>query len=468
MPEDLGTFLNKTTMALLGQGYRPELGVYDYSAITRANEMMGLATANLGQQVGDGIEDYTKQRKDLSARVKAGDFMLKYAEMTNPDQKDQFAALRNEMANPALSKSDQAAMADSISGMIALGTANDRFAKEFGMRGQELALRQREASELSKARQFDLSSAEQSREAKRIVAESVGPAKLQAAIDMAKRTRPDLLAAMPDVSAMAPDMQSQIADSIIQLLPPADKKKLVEKFPVMIDGVEGTLPAWVDETTGTASPVQMDGMVLPPKPGSESMTPEEMAANTPNPAFIPAVPAADRELKGLQIEKAKQEIGAGQTAATDKTTAAAATVAKSEEMISALNKLESHPGFNNLFGSNVGVPTWAPGSSGADAKALFNQVEGKGFIEAIQAMKGMGALSNAEGEKASMSYLGLTPAMSEGAAKTRIKELKSLVEQGIQRQKSGQLVNPDGTPKAAAQAGPGSSDLLNAWQNRPR
>lgn len=61
-------------------------------------------------------------------------------------------------------------------------------------------------------------------------------------------------------------------------------------------------------------------------------------------------------------------------------------------------------------------------------------------------MKGMGALSNAEGEKASISYLGITPSMSEGAAKARIKELKELVAQGIQRINTGNLTNPDGSP----------------------
>ena len=51
-------------MALLGQGFRPELGIYDYSAIIRANEMMGQATANFGQQVGSGVEEYFKTQAD--------------------------------------------------------------------------------------------------------------------------------------------------------------------------------------------------------------------------------------------------------------------------------------------------------------------------------------------------------------------------------------------------------------------
>ena len=121
----------------LGEGMDPRLFVQDYTGYADAAKIQSAGMMNMTDSISNAITDYAKERKDLNAKVKAGDFMLKYAEMEYPEKKEQFAALRNEMANPALSKAEQAAMADSITGMIALGTANDRYNREFGMRAQD-------------------------------------------------------------------------------------------------------------------------------------------------------------------------------------------------------------------------------------------------------------------------------------------------------------------------------------------
>jgi len=113
--------------------------------------------------------------------------------------------------------------------------------------------------------------------------------------------------------------------------------------------------------------------------------------------------------------------------------ATSAAIDKSVQFIGLLDKLEKHKGFDNLFGTNVGIPTWVAGSDAADAKVLFNQIDAKGFMEAIKDMKGMGALSNAEGEKASAAFLGLNPSMSEDAARESINEAKKIIKKGIER-----------------------------------
>jgi len=97
--------------------------------------------------------------------------------------------------------------------------------------------------------------------------------------------------------------------------------------------------------------------------------------------------------------------------------------------LDALDELEKHPGFSSLFGATL-MPTWMPGSAGADAKAILGKVQGKAFLEAIQKMKGMGALSEKEGETATKAYSALTPSMSEAAAKKEIALLKSIMRTG--------------------------------------
>lgn len=450
---------------MIGEGYNPALDIQDFSPYLRRNEQVRGEIADSIKNAGNMMVDYAKERKDLDAKVKSGDFMLKYAEMQYPDQKEQFAALRNEMANPELSKHEQAAMADSITNMIALGTANDRYKQEYNMRSQEFALRQREAGEMSTARNFDIATAKNKQEAEKIVDQTIGPVKLQAAIDMMKKVAPERLKTMPNIEAMSPEMQSQIADAMVLTLPKKQQEIFMEKYPVP----GGTLPATYNPTTGKATPISLDlplppmdtqdGEVLPPKPGTETTTYQGLP-------IIPDVSPQEQELKNLEIQKAKQEIQTGETAKTDKSLAAGAAVAKSQRMASLLDQLDKHPGFSGLFGFGMGA-RMVPGTDAAGAETLFKQIDAMGFIEAIKDMKGMGALSNAEGEKVSAALVGMDPKMPEKEARAKILEIKDQIQIGIQRQQSGKLVNPDGSPMSAP-ASPVNNSLLNAWQNRPR
>lgn len=142
--------------------------------------------------------------------------------------------------------------------------------------------------------------------------------------------------------------------------------------------------------------------------------------------FTPAKDAALSPSEQIAVQKYQDEKAA--QVAKDSSAAAAA-----KDFVGVLDELQNHPGFTNLFGSNVGIPTWIPGSSGADAKAILGKVQGKAFLEAIQKMKGMGALSEKEGETATKAYTALTPSMSEEAARKEIATLKGILMSGIQK-----------------------------------
>ena len=126
----------------------------------------------------------------------------------------------------------------------------------------------------------------------------------------------------------------------------------------------------------------------------------------------------------------------------------AVTKDKSERFVNMLNELKNHEGFSGLFGATI-TPTWIPGTDAADAKVLFDQVEAMGFMEAIKDMKGMGALSDAEGARASAAFVGIKPQMSEKAAKARIDEVIQYIQKGQERITGNKLINPDGSPQTA-------------------
>jgi len=137
---------------------------------------------------------------------------------------------------------------------------------------------------------------------------------------------------------------------------------------------------------------------------------------------------------------------------------------KSDRFVKTLEKLRDHKGFSRLFGTTWLSPEIG-GTAGAGAKTLYKQVEAMGFMEAIKDMKGMGALSDAEGSRASIAFNGLDPDMPEADAKAAIADLIDVIKLGQQRLTGNKLVNPDGTPKTDADQ---ATLEANSYFNRRR
>jgi hypothetical protein len=183
-----------------------------------------------------------------------------------------------------------------------------------------------------------------------------------------------------------------------------------------------------------------------PKGGQKEakiITGEEAKALNLDPLGTYEASYQDGQLTGVQTIKAAPSVGdiiAMEKRAEEKVAKQElneAVKAKSERMISLMTELRNHPGFGGLFG--VGY-TGIPGTESANAKVLYDQIQAQGFMEAIKDMKGMGALSNAEGEKASAAFVGINPSMSEAAALARIDEVVKYIKEGEKRIQTGKLI----------------------------
>jgi hypothetical protein len=183
-----------------------------------------------------------------------------------------------------------------------------------------------------------------------------------------------------------------------------------------------------------------------PKGGQKEakiITGEEAKALNLDPLGTYEASYQDGQLTGVQTIKAAPSVGdiiAMEKRAEEevaKQELNEAVKAKSERMISLMTELRDHPGFGGLFG--VGY-TGIPGTESANAKVLYDQIQAQGFMEAIKDMKGMGALSNAEGEKASAAFVGINPSMSESAALARINEVVKYIKEGEKRIQTGKLI----------------------------
>lgn len=99
-----------------------------------------------------------------------------------------------------------------------------------------------------------------------------------------------------------------------------------------------------------------------------------------------------------------------------------------------LNELYSHHGFSRLFGFSS-VPPWIPGTSGADARAVFRKIDPLTFAEAINKMITIDpvAFPIEDGMVAIGVVKSLDPSMSEKNAKNQITLVKIILEKFISK-----------------------------------
>jgi predicted DNA-binding WGR domain protein len=125
-----------------------------------------------------------------------------------------------------------------------------------------------------------------------------------------------------------------------------------------------------------------------------------------------------------------------------------------------------HVGFENAVGT-----TWKPGfrfipgTDAADFQALFEQVKGSAFLEAFNTLKGAGAITEKEGEKATAARTRMSTAQSEAEFVKAAREYQDVIRKGVevmQKKASG-----GAAPAMPAGAG-GAVDMNNPLLGGPR
>ncbi|SLK03721.1 transglycosylase SLT domain-containing protein [Novosphingobium mathurense] len=140
----------------------------------------------------------------------------------------------------------------------------------------------------------------------------------------------------------------------------------------------------------------------------------------------------DGELKPVKGAGGKAKDGAYSQSALD----------AFDRAIGTANRLLDHPGLSasvgakGLTGGLLGG--WVvPGTDAADFNAELDAMKAQVFLPMVQSMKGMGALSNAEGEKLTAAIGALNPKMSESAFKASLKriigDLRTYKERGMKQ-----------------------------------
>ena len=121
--------------------------------------------------------------------------------------------------------------------------------------------------------------------------------------------------------------------------------------------------------------------------------------------------ARARDFNQVKVEENKLKREAKEEAANQ---AKAGQLASFDTMLGSLDRLSKHPGLSRSVGVTGMFPTM-PGSDSANFQAELETFKSQSFIPMVSQLKGMGALSDAEGKKLTAAVGALDPKMGETA-----------------------------------------------------
>lgn len=145
------------------------------------------------------------------------------------------------------------------------------------------------------------------------------------------------------------------------------------------------------------------------------------------------------ELKRTELEQKLDGIRTQKEAAkAERYDTVASQVDSADRAIKTAQSIINSPGFTGYFGVNVNPfgSRFLPGTDASDTSSMVDTLKSQGFMSGIQQMRGMGALSDAEGRKVMDAIGSLDSGMSEKQAKKSIEGIIETFEQGKKRLES--------------------------------
>jgi hypothetical protein len=215
----------------------------------------------------------------------------------------------------------------------------------------------------------------------------------------------------------------------------------------------GLMPFYTTDDKGVTHAYQLSkggGFVEVPIPEGQKVAPNTQYLNTDT-GYMPM----DRRT-GAPVgpEVARDVAGAKEQAVLGESTGQAAfalpdTLAKADNALGLIESVKTDParqlgtGMSSFMGK-------VPGTAAYDFAQKVNQLKGQAFLDAFASLKGGGAISEIEGQKATQAIGRLDAAQTEEGFLQALSELETIIKNGKERS----------IKKAKQSAGPSSVDTL--------
>lgn len=249
----------------------------------------------------------------------------------------------------------------------------------------------------------------------------------------------------------APDFPEDLRQSIAQA-PPEQQKAYFDRVIGQVAGAQEAetgprignynpgdyTPASFAEFVQTKDPSRLQRYVTPAQDkvvvvnGVPTMVDPRTAQQTPL-----TTPEAVLTAKEQQAAAAARGTTQGKAQATS-AAQLPTTLANADDMLRVLGDLKESPGLRYITGAYSMTPGGAvPGTPQADALAVWEQLQGKAFLQAFDTLKGGGQITEVEGKKATAAITRLANRQqSLGAFKKAISDLEEVVRSGQERAKA--------------------------------
>lgn len=168
-----------------------------------------------------------------------------------------------------------------------------------------------------------------------------------------------------------------------------------------------------------------------------------------------------RDLNAISQQANGLKLGEKQDAAN---LAKAGQVASFDVMLGSLDRLGQHPGLARSVGLTGAFPTM-PGSESANFKAELDTFQSQAFLPMVSQLKGMGALSDAEGKKLTAAVGALNPAMGEKAFRESIARITGDMSAARSRLTGGALPAPNPSAKTIVKTGIYNGRKVNQYSD---
>ncbi len=209
---------------------------------------------------------------------------------------------------------------------------------------------------------------------------------------------------------------------------------------------EGNTIGFQPSKSGGLQPVKLpDGVKLTPGTSSVDLGTSIGIRDNKSGAIISQVP---KDLAGAEREKERG------TAEGKAIAAAPGDLQAGLNAKDIITQLKTDPNREMGTGWSGWLTNSVPATPGYDYQNKVNQAKSGAFLTAIQQMRGLGALSNSEGDTATKAVTRMDTATSEEAFMEALNDYERIIDQGIARAQS--RVQGGGSP-AAAQSRPGGT-----------
>ena len=169
------------------------------------------------------------------------------------------------------------------------------------------------------------------------------------------------------------------------------------------------------------------------------------------------------ELKLAELQQRQVDVKQkAEQARADRQAAAQGAVDTFSTALDSLNDIASSPGLSKSVGIRSAFPT-VPGSDAANFEARLDTFKAQTFLPMVQSLKGMGALSDAEGKKLSDAVGALSPKMSEPAFRGSLDQIRGQLERKLSTVKK-QFNYQEPVPQQQA---PASQSTTVNWSDLP-